>query len=108
MMSRQPEEQIPQMGTLPAWRGEPERRRQGLEQRRGPHSGQVVSDNDDLLRLSSDEEDGIDEPGVLKRAAVYCSPQTDSHKERHAIYSNGITVTGGLKMHDTGFNSRAS
>ena len=78
------------------------------EQRRGPHSGQFVSDNDDLLRLSSDEEDGIDEPGVLKRAAVYCSPQTDSHKERHAIYSNGITVTGGLKMHDTGFNSRAS
>ena len=62
------------------------------EQRRGPHSGQFVSEYDDLLILSSDEEDGIDEPGVFQLAAVYCSPKTDSRKERHAIYCAQLMV----------------
>ena len=53
----------------------------------GPHQGRFYDEDDDLLALSSDDEDGItDAPSYVPIITVLGAPETRDPKERHAIY----------------------
>ena len=53
----------------------------------GPHQGRFYDEDDDLLALSSDDEDGItDAPSYVPIITILGAPGTRDPKERHAIY----------------------